>query len=190
LKVDILVLPFGINRRVYEVDLALEAAFVRNVHIFCSATLNFSEQTAYPANQQDLVISVNSTNANSRISNFNPPLPIIGDNFATLREIVRSSWPRTPFEHASGYTMLCSGTPVATVIAAAMVLDYARQNLPLEDKNVIRGLQSRHEVRNLLKLLGGRVGNIRGYTCGAFFVSGKEQKYATARMLHELEKIH
>ena len=126
------------------------------------------------------------------ISDFNPPAQITGDNFATIGEDVRSSWPRTLFENGTGYTMLNSGTSVSTVITAAMaamVLDYAWQTLPLENDGIRMGLQSSQGMRALLRLLGRRVGDFTYLCPWSFFTGGREQEHVKSIMLDELMKV-
>src|SRR5271163_1062321 len=89
--VDILLLPFGYERRVYQIDQALKDAFQKNVLTFSPSSIGLKgfNGTAQPAFQQSTVISVYATDATGLLSSFNPP-PTIGEVFSTIGEEVES----------------------------------------------------------------------------------------------------
>ncbi|KAM0446066.1 hypothetical protein ACHAO4_009511 [Trichoderma viride] len=112
---------------------SIKHASNKNVLLFAAASNNGANtKRAYPARHPD-VICIHSTKANGAPSDFNP-LPLPGDNFATIGEAVESAWPVNLCDQKknANCTASKSGTSFATPIAsgiAAVLLQYARAKL-------------------------------------------------------------
>lgn len=112
---------------------SIKHAINQNVLLFAAASNNGANtKRAYPARHSD-VICVHSTNANGTPSDFNP-IPLPGDNFATIGEAVESAWPIHLCDQEKNELRVArkSGTSFATPIAsgiAAALLQYARAKM-------------------------------------------------------------
>lgn len=100
---------------------SIRRAVNKDVLLFAAASNNGANtKRAYPARHPD-VICIHSTNANGAPSDFNP-IPLQGDNLATVGEAIESAWP----VHLCDREMnkLCvarkSGTSFATPIASGV----------------------------------------------------------------------
>ncbi|EHK42543.1 hypothetical protein TRIATDRAFT_319946 [Trichoderma atroviride IMI 206040] len=136
-KVDVISMSFGFPSREvdgYELlEQSIKRASNQNVLLFAAASNNGANtKRAYPARHPD-IICIHSTKANGAPSDFNP-LPLLGDNFATIGEAVESAWPVGLCDRKRNVNCTASksgtsfATPIASGIAAAL-LQYARAKL-------------------------------------------------------------
>lgn len=148
-KVDVISMSFGYPSREsdgYEfLEQSIKHAINQNVLLFAAASNNGANtKRAYPARHSD-VICIHSTKANGTPSDFNP-LPLPGDNFATIGEAVESAWPVHLFDQVRNvnYVARKSGTSFATPIAsgiAAVLLQYARVKLSSKEAEQLKQSQ-------------------------------------------------
>lgn len=141
-KVDIITMSFGfpsLGEDVKGIQSAIDDAYHLEKLMFAAAKNDGANSgIAYPANQ-DQVICVNSTDGQGNPSKYNPS-PEAGRNLSTLGEAVKSSWPAG----LKNGQQRKSGTSFAAPIAAgigAVVLDYALQNMSVDDGYTIRKLR-------------------------------------------------
>lgn len=111
---------------------------------------------AFPA-RQDEVICIYATDGNGNPSGFNPSPEEHRDNFSTLGEDIKSSWPiRLGKPTSAGICNIRkSGTSFATPIAAgiaAFLLLYVRQQLSQEEAEMIKHTA---KMRAVLRLVAG-----------------------------------
>lgn len=136
---------------------SIRRAVNKDVLLFAAASNNGANtKRAYPARHPD-VICIHSTNANGAPSDFNP-IPLQGDNLATVGEAIESAWP----VHLCDREMnkLCvarkSGTSFATPIAsgvASFLLQYARAKLLPEEAALLKQC---HFMKAVLKAVSVR----------------------------------
>lgn len=131
---------------------AIRKAASNSILMFCAAGDDGGNTSiAYPANL-DQVICVNSANGEGVPSGYNPGESQEGRNLCALGEAVKSSWLEVQHKRISG-------TSIATQIAAALaavVLDYAWQNMSKDDKSSVEKLQWRQGMLGVLVWLMSR----------------------------------
>lgn len=151
-------MSFGFPRRVpgyLELEQAIRDAEHANILIFAAASNDGgNRKRAYPA-RADRVICVHSSDGQGNPSDFSPTPVENQDNFSTLGEAVRSSWPveLCDLEKDPEAMIYKSGTSFATPIAVAMaafLLLYARQNLLPVDAGLLKRTANMKAVLNLI----------------------------------------
>lgn len=124
-------MSFGFTSVEANIHSAISRAYKKKIIVFAAASNGNSESISFPASSPH-VICISSADGYGNNSIFNPPLKEGKDNFSVLGEAVESFWPASL---GHGPTARKSGTSYATPIAAgiaALVLQFARQNLPAD----------------------------------------------------------
>lgn len=151
-------MSFGFPRRVPgydDLERAIRDAEYANILIFAAASNDGgNRKRAYPA-RDDKVICVHSSDGQGNPSVFNPTHVQNQDNFSTLGEAVKSSWPvgLCELEKNPEAMVYKSGTSFATPIAAAtaaFLLLYARQNLSPAEAALLKRTAGMKAVLNLI----------------------------------------
>ena len=141
-QVDTISMSFGFPNRVpgyADLEQAIHDAEHANILIFAAASNNGgNRQRAFPA-RTDKVICVHSSDGQGNPSDFNPTSVQNQDNFSTLGEAVRSSWP----------VGLCDLERNAEAIAA-FLLAYARLNLSPAEAALLKRRAGMKAVLNLI----------------------------------------
>ena len=151
-------MSFGFPHRVpgyVDLEQAIRDAEHANILIFAAASNDGGNaKRAYPA-RDDKVICVHSSDGQGNPSGFNPTYVPNQDNFSTLGEAVRSSWPveLCDLDKDPEAMIYKSGTSFATPIAAAtaaFLLLYARQNLSPAEALLLKRTAGMKAVLNLI----------------------------------------
>lgn len=131
---------------------AIGTASSASILMFCAASNGGGNTSiAYPANQNE-VICVNSANGLGAPSDYNPDEAQEGRNLCALGEGVKSPGPKLRQRRKSGTSF---ATPIAAALAA-VVLDYAQQNMRKGDEFTVSKLQKRNGMLEVLVRLMGR----------------------------------
>lgn len=185
-------MSFGFPRRIdgyQDLEKAIRDAEYADILIFAAASNSGgNRRRAYPA-RDDKVICVHSSDGHGNPSDFNPTPLRNQDNFSTLGEAVRSSWPAELCELDNPEAMVYkSGTSFATPVAAAtaaFLLAFARQYLPRTEAEMLKRTAGMKAALNLISE------ERRGYHYLApsmapdnFF--GKGEQFITVNMTHAL----
>lgn len=149
-------MSFGFPRRVSSYDdleQAIRDAEHANILIFAAASnAGGNRKRAYPA-RDDKVICVHSCDGRGNPSDFSPTSVQNQDNFSTLGEAVRSSWPARFLKEDTEPMIYRSGTSFATPVAAAtaaFLLLFARQNLHPDEAKRLKRTAGMKAVFNLI----------------------------------------
>ena len=151
-------MSFGFPGRVagyLDLEQAIRDAEHAKILVFAAASNDGgNRKRAYPA-RDDKVICVHSSDGQGNPSDFSPTPIQNQDNFSTLGEAVRSSWPvgLCDLEKNTEAMIYKSGTSFATPIAAAtaaFLLVYARQNLSPAEASLLKRTAGMKAVLNLI----------------------------------------